>query len=345
MSASGRGRFAGQTGDVLEAILASSRDRIKLVNHRGEIEYLNSSAEHSFGLADNSEAIGRRWHDFWPADLHGALDNALQAAFSGSSARFDGATRNAFDSEERIWEVVVSPVYSESGEVTQALAVSTDVTARRKALARGRRRLAKAQSQVEFAADMARELRHRLKNQLAVVNAVTKLLSRHSSDARELAQKLEEKLIALGRAQDLLAVRHEGPLMAHEAVREVVAASGAGERIVVEEMPVVALPEESIQQLALLLSELQTNALKHGAFRSDHGRVTLSGSATDGILSLDWIEDCGQPVTPAADGNGGFQLIRRLGSAGGMQPAISWRPDGIAVRFHVRIFEKDVRDW
>ncbi|MBL8658081.1 MAG: PAS domain-containing protein [Altererythrobacter sp.] len=330
------GRFAGRTGDVLEAILTYSRDRIKLLNACGEIEYLNSSSEYALGVEDNADAIGRKWSEFWPEESHDTLAAALRAVFSGGSARFEGATTNALDGEERFWEVVVSPVRSESGEVMQALAISTDVTARRKALARGRRRLAKAESQVEFAAEVARELRHRLKNQLAVVNAVTKLLSRHSSDARELAQKLEEKLMALGRAQELLAVRREGPLTATQAVREVVAASGAGERIVVEEMPAVELPEESIQQLALLLSELQTNALKHGAFRSEAGRIVLTGSATDGILSLDWIEDCGQPVAPAADGNGGFQLIRRLGSVRGLQPAISWQPNGIAVQFHIR---------
>lgn len=323
--------YQAEAGDVLDAILAHSRDCIKLLNLRGELEFVSASAKNALGLTDNSEAIGQTWRDYWPESERPALDAAIRAATSGTSVRFEGATRDD-EGDQRNWEVTISPVRGESGTITHLLAVSTDITAERAV----RQRLKQAEEEVSFAGDVARELRHRMKNQLAVVNAVTKLLARHTVGARDLARKLEQKLISLAQAQDLLALRHERALTAREAIAEILKASGAGERVEVVAMPEVGLPDESVQQLALLLGELQTNALKHGALKEEDGTVRLSGSAEGATLSLRWEEDCSAQVTPVETGNGGFQLLRRLGGAGQRQPVIAWQPNGIAVEFHVR---------
>lgn len=329
-------RFHAEAGDVLDAILTHSRDCIKLMNRRGELEYVSASARNALGLTDTSEAIGKRWREFWPESERAALDAAMLAAAGGTSARFEGATRSD-TGELRTWDIKVSPVRGDGGAITHLLAVSTDVTAQRETERQSRMRLEQAEAEVSFAGDIARELRHRIKNQLAVVNAVAKLLARHTTGARDLSRKLEEKLISLAQAQDLLAIRHERALTGREAVFEVLKASGAGDRVEVTDIPEADLPDESVQQLALLLGELQTNALKHGALKHDEGSVRLSGSVDGDALTLRWEEDCRAAVTPVDEGNGGFQLIRRLGAAGGKQPSIAWLPGGIAVEFHVRI--------
>ena len=158
--------YRAEAGDVLDAILTNSRDCIKLLNLRGELEYVSASAKNALGLADISEAIGKSWSDYWPASERPALDGAILAASGGTSARFEGATHGA-EGEQRIWVVTVSPVRGESGAVTHLLAVSTDVTAERDA----HLRLERAEEEVSFAGDVARELRHRIKNQLAVAVA------------------------------------------------------------------------------------------------------------------------------------------------------------------------------
>lgn len=331
MSSAFLDHYRAEAGDILDAILTHSRDCIKLLNLKGELEYVSASAANALGLADNSEAIGKVWRDYWPQSERPALDAALLAATEGSSARFIGATAGE-GGTQRFWETTISPVRGETGAITHLLAVSTDITAERES----RLRLLRAEEEVSFAGDVARELRHRIKNQLAVVNAVTKLLSRHTASARELARKLEEKLVSLAQAQDLLATRHERALTAGQAVAEVLKASAAGDRVEVAALPAVGLPDESVQQLALLIGELQTNALKHGALMVEGGAVRLSGSAEGEALSLRWEEDCGVPVEPVEAGSGGFMLIRRLGGAAGKQPAIAWLPQGIAVDFHVR---------
>ncbi|MBX9898692.1 MAG: PAS domain-containing protein [Qipengyuania sp.] len=328
-------RYRTEAGDVLDAILTHSRDRIELLDRGGALEYVGASARNALGLADTGEAIGKPWRDFWPESERAALDAAVLAAADGTSARFDGATQDDAG-REWLWEVTVSPVWGDGGEITHLLALSTDLTARREAARLDRQRWQHAEAQAGLAGDVARELRHRIKNQLAVVNAVTRLLARHTESARDLAGKLEEKLISLAQAQDLLAIRHDRPLTAPHALAEILNASGAGERVEAADIPEVAIPDESVQQLALLLGELQTNALKHGALRDERGSVRLSGSTEGKALTLRWEEDCSVEVAPVQSGHGGFQLIRRLGAAAGKLPSITWQPTGIVVEFHVR---------
>lgn len=319
---------------MLNAILGNSRDSITLLDREGAIEYVSASAEHALGLTDDSQAVGKPWRDFWPESIHPDVDSAISSAANGGNPRFEAAMQ-AGSGLVRLWEATVSPVRGPAGSITHLLAVCTDVTAQGALATEDRLRWQDAEEQVTLARDVALELRHRIKNLLAVVNAVTKLLARHTDSARELALKLEEKLMSLAHAQDLLAIRHTRPLTARQAVTEVLKASGAGDRVEVADMPEAELPDESVQQLALLLGELQTNALKHGALSSDRGRVRLSGRG-GGPLTLRWEEDCGAAVVPVDTGNGGFQLIRRLGSGGGKQSVIEWKPRGIAVEFHVR---------
>ncbi|HEU4821495.1 MAG TPA: PAS domain-containing protein [Qipengyuania sp.] len=328
-------RYRAETADVLDAVLSHSRDCIKLLNVRGEIECASASAVGALGLAEPDDAIGKIWSRLWPEQAQPELESAIAVAATGVSTRFDGATLRA-DGTARHWQVTISPVRSADGSVTHLLAVSTDVTAQVEAAERGRQRWERAERQVDRAGDVTRELRHRLKNQLAVVGAVARLLARHTDDAKDLARKLERKLIALAHAQDLLTILRDDPIGAREAVEEVLRASGAGERVEIGAMPTASLPDESVQQLALLLGELQTNALKHGALRDELGEVRLAGMAEGQVLTLRWEEDCRQPVVPVEVGDGGFQLIRRLGSAGNRQPVIAWLPTGIAVEFHLR---------
>lgn len=328
-------RYHAEAGDVLNAILTHSRDCIKLLSLDGRIVYASSSAAGALGLSCGQDAEGSDWLSFWPESERLALQAAIDAAARGASTRFDGVTSDS-EGQTRHWEVTISPVRGSDGASKHLLAVSTDVTAQTEAAEQGRLRWERAEHQARRADTVTRELRHRLKNQLAVVGAVAKLLARHTDDAKELARKLEDKLIALAQAQDLLTILHDEPLPARDAVQQILQASGAGERVEIEAMSEAALPDESVQQLALILGELQTNALKHGALCEEGGRVFLSGADSAGVLTLCWREQCVRLVTPVENGGGGFQLIQRLGSAGGKQSVIAWEPAGIVVDFHVR---------
>lgn len=328
--------YASESEDVLSAILTQSRDCIKLLNASGELEYVNANGAASFGADNPEQLLGRIWRDFWPAESRRQVDNALEAAAKGKDTRFEGYVPT-LRGEPRWWDVCISPVRDRAGEITHILAISRDVTGQINSRLNDRLRREEAEREAGFAGDVAREMRHRLKNQLAVVGAVAKLLSRHTDTARDLALKLEEKLFSLARAQDLLTVHREQPVTARAAITQVLEASGAGEQIEVLTIPNAGLLDESVQTLALILGELQTNALKYGALRDEGGRIQLSGRKADDVLTLRWQEECPMPVTPTEAGGGGFQLIRRLGSAASHQPVIDWHSRGLIVEFNVRL--------
>lgn len=315
-------QFGDATENVLAVLLAHARDRVVVLSARGEIAGMSASAGDLFGQVEPG-ANGRA---LWSAEHHGAFDTALSSAANGVEARFDAAARDG--SAARAW--VLAPVRNHVGAVTHVLAVECPHQDG------DRDRLQRAEEQGGHADDVAREMRHRFKNQLAVIGAIAKLLARHTEGARELAAKLEQKLVALAQAQDLLTDTHGAPIPAPEAIARVLGASAAGDRVKLTGCPPSLLGDEAIQQLALVLGELQTNALKYGALAGPGGRIELAGTADDTALTLRWEEFCPEPVTPGAADGGGFQLIRRIGMAGSRQANIGWNERGIAVEFHLR---------
>lgn len=334
MAADFHERFDGEAVAVLDAILTHDRDGIVMLTVAGDIEFVSRGGLAQL-VADKGEAaIGSPWRLVWPETDRKAIDMAIAAAAKGKSTQFESATY--VDGARCWWDVVISPVRNSSGAISHLVGIASDVTARKAAARDDRLRREEAEREAGFAGDVAREMRHRLKNQLAVIGAVAKLLARHTETARELASKLEEKLFALARAQDLLTVHRDQPITARVAVRQVLEASGAGERVEVSDIPDSGLSDESVQSLALILGELQTNALKHGALRDEKGRIRLSGRQSDGALTLLWQEECSEPIDPAKTEGGGFHLIRRLGAAASRTPVIDWDSRGLKVEFNVR---------
>ena len=331
-------RFAGQTSEVLGAILAQSLDCIKLINLDGEIEYVNPNGLKALGVGDFSELVGKRWPELWPAETRERISSALDLAARGQTDRFDGYCPDA-SGNPRWWDVSVSPILQEDGKVSHVLATSRDITERVQERLQGEMLQKRAQDKADRSDTVAREMRHRLKNQLAVVGSVASLLARNSSDAGELVQKLAGKLQALARAQDLLTIHHAEPPLVGVAVAQVLEASGAGERIEVGTMPDGRLGDDAIQQLALILGELQTNSLKYGALANDGGHITLTGTRSGRDLALHWHEDTGQAMEKPESEGAGFKLLTRLGSTSNLRASVQWHSRGPTIDFYVRALD------
>lgn len=327
-------QFAEQANDVLSAVLDQTADCIKLVSMDGEIEYVNGNGLRALGFANSTEILGRRWVELWPEDGRARVEQSISKASRGQSDRFEGYCPS-IGGQTRWWDVSVSPI-KHGDTITHLLATSRDVTDKVQESLNERRMRESAVQAAERSDSIAREMRHRLKNQLAVVGSVAKLLARHSDGAKDLIERFEGKLQALARAQDLLTVHRDSPITATTAVSQVLDASGAGDLIEVIALPEARLGDDGVQQLALILGELQTNSLKYGALGNDAGKITLSGSLRQGVLSLHWHEDTGQAVaTPTREGSG-FLLLSRLGSTSGAAADVRWHATGPSVDFHIR---------
>ena len=126
------------------------------------------------------------------------------------------------------------------------------------------------------------ELSHRMKNLFAMVQAVATQTLRGTTDVEAAREVLARRLIALGKAHDILlgGVAERAPLAA--VVREGIGVlEEASERVEVSG-PEVEVGGKAALSLALMLHEMTTNAIKYGALSVPGGSVELSWSVVSG---------------------------------------------------------------
>ncbi|MBX7542047.1 PAS domain-containing protein [Qipengyuania sphaerica] len=331
-------QLADESQVVLAAILDQSQDCIQLLSPTSELEYMNAHAREALEVDDFETVAGKPWVEFWPDDAHKKVKTAFDKAVRGQRSRFEAFCPTT-SGHSHWWDVSVAPVMDSSGELAHVLVTMRDVTDYMNRRLSDQLRREEAERDADLAESVAREMRHRLKNQLAVVGSVAKLLARHTDTAKELVGKLEQKLLALARAQDLLTVHRDEPVTAFEALRQVLGASGAGDAIELLSIPDVRLGDDAVQQLALILGELQTNALKYGALSNDKGKITLSGLMKGRSLCLHWHEDIGKPLPQPEKLGSGMLLVERIGSTGDAPASVEWHKNGPSIRFYLRTLD------
>jgi two-component system CheB/CheR fusion protein len=141
------------------------------------------------------------------------------------------------------------------------------------------------------------ELEHRTRNLLAVVDALADQTLASCETLADFAVPFRQRLATLSRVQGLLSRAETKPITIGELVELELRSLGAepnGRRVTVEG-PEVALPNRSVQILALGLHELATNARKYGALAAPHGFLRVHWRVTndDGQrrLAIRWEED------------------------------------------------------
>ena len=213
----------------------------------------------------------------------------------------------------------VSPVRDPvSGRIVRTLGALQDITERKAA--------------EERQALLTRELDHRAKNVLAVVQAALRLTPRTS--AAEYAEAVEGRVAALARAHTLLAeARWTGAGLRDLATAELAVFLGNGSGRAVLEGPAVTLSPTAVQAVSMALHELATNAMKHGALAAPEGRLHLSWSLTErpGHLLLRWVERGGPRLAgpPARRGFGTRVLRATVEDQLGGQVEKRWPPEGL----------------
>jgi PAS domain S-box-containing protein len=177
---------------------------------------------------------------------------------------------------------------------------------------------------------LSREVNHRAKNMLAVIQSIVRL---STTDAhRAFADTLLGRITAVGRAHSLLSEsRWEGADLARLVEEELAPfRGGAGARASIEG-PHLALASSSAQPLSMALHELATNAAKYGALSVPEGRVSVRWShESDGRVVLTWTESGGPSVAPPSKRNFGLNVINIvINSQLGGTARFEWRPEGL----------------
>lgn len=191
---------------------------------------------------------------------------------------------------------------------------------------------------------LAGEMSHRVKNLLAIAGALTQITSRSAKTVREMASQLTGRLTALGRAHDLVRPLpgHDGKAALLGDLLSVLLApygdSGASTPRIHVAVPRMGVGERSATALALVIHELATNAVKHGALSSPEGLVDITSTIDGDDVFVVWTETGGPVLDHAAEMRGfGSQLVSRsVSDQLGGELSYDWQQSGVVVTLRLQ---------
>jgi two-component sensor histidine kinase len=174
-----------------------------------------------------------------------------------------------------------------------------------------------------------REINHRAKNLLSVVDAIARQTATRNPE--DFVERFSDRIQALSANQDLL-VRHEWKGV---DIEDLVRAQLAhfrdlfGTRIAIQG-PKLRLNPASAQAIGLALHELGTNAGKYGALSTEAGRVDIGWGTNGDTLTMSWTERDGPRVSaPKQRGFGTIVMEMMAERSVGGQVNLSYAPAGV----------------
>lgn len=302
----------------VRTVLAASNDCIKVLSLDGDLTFMSEGGQRVMEVSDFNQLRGCPWPSFWEGESHAEAKTAVAEARAGRNYRFQGPA-NTIAGNPRWWDVQVTPIPGPDGKPIRLLSVSRDIT-----------ELKRAEEQHRL---LALELNHRIKNVLAMVQAIASQTFRAASDPVEARAAFIDRLAALGSAQDLLTQTTLTGARLADIVADAFRPHGR-EGQVTAAGPDVDLSPRCALALSLALHELTTNAIKYGALSADGGRVTVNWTVTPGpdetAFVLTWVESGGPPVAPPTrTGFGSGMIQRALSGYVGGATTLAYDPAGV----------------
>jgi two-component sensor histidine kinase len=182
------------------------------------------------------------------------------------------------------------------------------------------------------------ELHHRVKNTLATVIAIASQSLRTAENLEQGRLAVENRLVALGRAHDLLLQINWASAKLTEVIRiaiEPFETAGA-RRFVVRDSDTEVGPG-AVLPLTMSLNELCTNAVKYGALSNPAGRIEVASQVDEKTrrFKLTWTENDGPAVLPPTRRGFGTRLIARLADQLSGQAQLKYEPAGVVYELDV----------
>jgi two-component sensor histidine kinase len=226
--------------------------------------------------------------------------------------------------ERRWFDLHVDPLRDVTGKIVGLVGAAVDNTARK-------------EGEVHLRLLM-RELTHRSKNLLAVIQAMARQTARHSALVDDFMEQFGARLQALAASHDLLVQESWHGASLHELAQAQLAQylDGAGSQVVIDG-PGIVLKPEAAQSLGLAIFELLDNASRYGALSVPQGRASLVWQrrpmGEGGGVEIAWTEEGGPNVhTPERRGFGTLVIERNLARAAEAEVDLAFTPNGVRCR-------------
>lgn len=310
-------RLAVETADRnrLATIVEQSRDFIGYADLRGNIQFVNEAGRRLTGMKGALEE-GALVNFFTEKERPRLENEVLPAVLRDGFWTGEMQFRHFVTGEAIPVRYNIFPMTDADGAAIGYGTVTTDLRAE------------KAAEQQREA--LTRELAHRMKNTLAMVQAIATQTLRSTGDVAAARDAIGARLTALARAQDILTATSWHYADAAEVVEAAVAPHRTlGDRIVASG-PHVELTAQRALGLSLAIHELATNAIKYGALSNETGRVVMSWSTDGNAFHFEWNESGGPPVRSPEGRGFGSKLIERIVAAYFEGTGVlDFRPEGV----------------
>jgi PAS domain S-box-containing protein len=287
-------------------------------------EYLSPAFERIYGLSREETLSGNnlfQWTNLIvPEDRKYALDH-ISRAQAGDRTVFEFRIQRPQDGGVRWMRNNVFPITEQDGRILRIGGIDQDITPLKESLHHQKLLLA--------------ELQHRVRNTIAVIRSIVRRTAENSDDVDDLVNHLDGRIDAYARVQlavtrDPIAGFDLGELIADELRA---CATHEGEQFTLDGPPVRLTPKAA-ESLGLAIHELATNAVKHGAFTVEGGRIDVSwrkqAKGDEAWLSIDWKESgmTGTPIEQKRKGFGTLLLQQTLHYDLGAQVTQRFEPHG-----------------
>jgi len=303
----------------LAAIVATSIDAIVSVDFDDNIRTWNYGAEQLFG-APAKDVIGKSVQFTVPPELRDERTAMMERLMNGEAVEYQTRRLNRDGRSMDVW-IRGAPVRSVEGNLFGASLIIRDVTAQKQ-----------REEHVHF---LMRELTHRSKNLLAVIQAMARQSLSLQTDPKDFVGRFSERLSSLAGSHDLLSIEDWAGASLTQLIRSQLQHFGdlLDTRILIRGADVILQPEAA-QNIGIVLHELSTNAAKFGALSVETGVVLISWSISSNggepRMRLNWREERGPPVqTPDHRGFGRMVMERIAGQALGGRSTATFAPDGV----------------
>ncbi|MGA9796531.1 MAG: HWE histidine kinase domain-containing protein [Rhizomicrobium sp.] len=310
----------------LRLFLNSANSGFYCIDRDGRTTMCNAGFCRMLGFADESEAIGHTLHDV----IHNTRPDGSpyakedcpisRCARDGTPAHVEFENFYRLDGTAVPVEYWVDPIVQD-GELRGAVCTFADISERKQA--------------DELRAVLTRELQHRIKNTLTVVQAIVGQSLRGTESPRDATHTINQRLFALGRAHDLLTAESWRAASMTDVVSRAVALHQEGFPRIHASGPALLVGARIALSLTMVLHELCTNAVKYGALSVEAGRVDIGWRIDRAQFHLEWKESGGPDVTPPTRKGFGSRLISgSFDSGDDTHSELLYEKSGVVWRLH-----------
>lgn len=300
------------------SIFEASPDCIVVMTPDSHVVSINPRGQQQFELEDVSSVVGSPWARLWADGHREAAERAATEAAAGSTTRFE-ASRPALDATLRWWDVSVAPVIDRAGNIEHLVAVCRDITERHLHEVALDDLIASQGEQIDQSGDMMKEVHHRVRNSLQLVQTLLSLQASLTPEpvVKAHLEAASVRVMTVGAVHQRLyqdngaKVTDAADYLSHLIDDLKGVAAGREIRLHASTVMVAA---NRLSPLGLITAELVTNSIKYGRGAID---VSLAQSSQGLVLSVE-DEGTGVPETfPSPQGTGlGLRLIQSYAGFG-----------------------------